>query len=88
MNERPEATIDVGEQRCGYEVHEPSRIRGLFLIAKELVEYRDASAGLQHTRGFFQAQLRLRHHRKNQVHDHGVERRVGECQVPGIHDVR
>ena len=44
MNQRPQPSIDVGEQRSRHEVHEPSRIRGLLLLAQELVEYRDTSA--------------------------------------------
>ena len=44
VNKRPQPTIDVGEQRSRDEVHKPSRVRGLLLIAQELVEYRDASA--------------------------------------------
>src|SRR5687768_3756332 len=52
VNNRPQATIDVGEQRSRYDVQEPSRIRGLLLIRKEFVEYREASASLQYTGGF------------------------------------
>ena len=44
MNQRSQPSIDVGEKRSRYEVHEPSRIRGLLLLAQEFVEYRDTSA--------------------------------------------